>query len=297
MDIQQESLQEFVVGHGGADAASKPLVATGYAPKAYKSVRVRAATANTIVIYVGPAGVTTDSGYPLPAGEELEVKIENPSKIHVVAEPAGNSQQVVTLADAVPDNTFTLALDGETTDAIAVDALGAAVETALEAVAGVGNVDVAGDAGGPYTVEWKGALAKRDVSLMVGDAGRKNEKQTISLDTGVSGGTFTLTAAAETTGDIAFDATAADVQAALELLGTVGEGQVSVTGPAGGPWVVEFIGTLGYTDVVALTGDGTNLVGDVKVVTVEETVKGCATTVTVTKTDASTGSQYSWIAV
>ncbi len=97
-----------------------------------------------------------------------------------------------------------------------------------------------------------------------------------------------------------------------------------MTGPAHGPWVVEFTGTLAHTDVVALTGDGTNLVGDIKTVTVEETVKGNAATVTVeetvqgheatvtveetqkgdaaptvavTKTDASAGSQYSWIAV
>jgi len=297
MDIQQESVQEFVVGHGGADAVSRPIVASGYAPKAYKSVRVRAATANTIAIYVGPAGVTTDSGYPLPAGEELEVKIENPSKIYVVAEPAGNSQQIVTLVDGPPAVGFTLTLDGETTDVISGAGTAATVETALEAVVGAGNVDVTGADGGPYTVEFQGALAGRDMALMTGNAGRVNERQTILLDEGVSGGTFNLTAAAETTGDIAFDGTAAAVQAALELLPNIGEGQVSVTGPDGGPWVVEFTGTLGYTDVVALTGDGTNLVGDIKTVTVDETVKGCATTVGIVKTDASAGSNYSWIAV
>jgi hypothetical protein len=297
MDIQQESVQEFAVGHGGAESVSKPIVAAGYAPKAYKSVRVRAATANTAVVYVGPASVTTDSGYPLSAGEELEMKIENPSKIYAVAELAGNSQQVVTLVNGPPALGFTLTLDGETTVLIPVAGTAAAVETALEAVVGVGNVDVTGADGGPYTVEFQGELAGQDMTRMTGDAGRVNEQQTISLDEGVSGGTFTLTAAAETTGNIAYDAAAADVQAALELLPNIGEGQVSVTGPAGGPWVAEFTGTLGYTDVVALTGDGTNLVGDIKTVAVEETVKGCGTTVTVTTTDASAGSQYSWIAV
>ena len=297
MDIIQESVSEFAVGYGGADAASRPLVEARRARKALKGVRVRAATANTIVVYVGPAGVSVTSGYPLPAGEEVEVKIEDPSKIHVVAAPAGNSQQVVTLADPVLGNTFTLTLNGQTTAAIAVDALAADVKAALEAVVGAGNVAVGGAAGGPYTAEWKGALAKRDVSLMVGDAGRKNEKQTISLDERVTGGTFTLMAAAETTAAINYGATAADVQAALELLGPIGEGQVVVSGPAGGPWVVEFTGTLAYTDVLMLTGDGTNLVGATKTVTVEETAKGCGTTITVTKTDASAGSRYCWIAV
>lgn len=395
MDIQQESVQEFVVGHGGVDAVSKPIVAAGYAPKAYKSVRVRAATANTIAIYVGPAGVTTDSGYPLPAGEELEVKIENPSRIHVVAEPSANCEQVVTISG---EGAFTLTLNGETTDALASDATAPQVQTALQALSTVGadNCAVTGDAGGPFAVAFVGDLAKTDVTLMIGGGGGvneqqtiavtggaagdklvltydgqstaevnydatsaeiaaalkqlsniadadvvvtdgdpdgwvveftgalaktdvaaitgvcgKNEKQTISLDADVSGGTFTLTAAAETTGAIAYDASAADVQAALELLSTIGEGQVSVTGPASGPWVVEFTGTLGYTDVLALTGDGTNLVGDIKTVAVEETVKGNTATVTVeelvkgvgdctatvTKNDITSGSQYSWIAV
>jgi hypothetical protein len=36
MDIQQESASEFVVGHSGADAVSKPIVSSGYAQKAYK---------------------------------------------------------------------------------------------------------------------------------------------------------------------------------------------------------------------------------------------------------------------
>jgi hypothetical protein len=297
MDIIQESVSEFAVGYGGTDAAGRPLVEARRARKALKGVRVRAATANTVVVYIGPTGVSTATGYPLPAGEEVEVKIEDPSKIYVVADPVGNSRQVVTLADVVPGNTFTLTLDNETTVGIAVDAPASDVKVALEAIVGAGNVDVAGAAGGPYTVEWMGALAKRDVSLMVGYAGRRNEKQTISLDESVTDGTFTLAAAGQTTAAISHAAPAADVQAALELLDPIGEGQVVVTGPAGGPWVVEFTGTLGYTDVVALVGDGTNLVGDVKEVTVEETVKGCPTTITITKTDASAGSRYAWIAV
>ena len=63
-----------------------------------KGVRVRAATANTIVIYVGRAGVTVDKGYPLPAGEELEVQIEDIEQGSCHCRPAGNSQQIVTIA-------------------------------------------------------------------------------------------------------------------------------------------------------------------------------------------------------
>ena len=253
MDIQQESLQEFVVGHGGADAVSKPIVVSARAPKAYKSVRVRAATANTITIYVGPAGVTVDSGYPLPAGEELEVKIENPSRIHVVAEPAGNSQQIVTLTVEVAGDTFTLALDGEATDPIAVAADAATVQTALEAVVGAGNCTVTGDAGGPYTVEFVGDLAKTDVHLLVGTGSGVNETQNVTVTDALAGDKLVLTFDSESTAELAYDATSAQVQAALEALPGVGPGNVSVTDGATG-WDVEFTGDLGKSDVDAITG-------------------------------------------
>ena len=87
MNIERTAVAEFWVGHGGADAVARPLVQRGYAPeKALKGVRVRAATANTAVVYVGPAGVTVESGYPLPAGEEVEVQIADVSKVYVTAE-------------------------------------------------------------------------------------------------------------------------------------------------------------------------------------------------------------------
>ena len=90
MNIEQESVSDFRVGHGGASAGRKPIVAADMASKAYKGVRVRAATANTLVVYVGPSSVTTDTGYPLPAGEELCIPIEDPSKVYVVATPGSN---------------------------------------------------------------------------------------------------------------------------------------------------------------------------------------------------------------
>ena len=172
MDVFQESVSEFVVGHGGADAACKPIVTEPYSRKAYKGVNVRAATANSISIYVGPQGVTVDNGFCLPAGQEINISVDNPCKVYVIATPAGNSQQVVTLAGLGAPDTFTLTFDGETTNDIADDATAATVKTELEGLAniGAGNVDVTGNAGGPYTVEFKGTLAKQDVSLITGVA-------------------------------------------------------------------------------------------------------------------------------
>jgi len=300
--LVQLAVNEFWVGHGGADVVARPIVAAGYAPqKVLQGVRVRAATANTIVIYIGRAGVMVAGGYPLPAGEELQLYIEDPSTIYVVATPAANSEQVVTIAGDIVGETFTLTLDGQTTASIAVEATAGTVEDALEALSniGVGNVSVSGNAGGPYTVEFIVALAKTDVSLLVGVDGGINEKQTIGLDDGVSAGTFTLTYSGQTTGPIAFDAAAAGVKAALVALSNIGDNDVAVTGGPGpsADWVVEFKGALALTDVAALTGDGANLTGETKTVTVTETQKGDATfTVTITKNDVVAGSQFSWIA-
>jgi hypothetical protein len=56
---------------------------------------------------------------------------------------------------------------------------------------------------------------------------------------------FTLSWGGQTTGAIIFSATsAAAIQAALQALSSIGAGNVAVTGPNAGPWVVEFTGTL-----------------------------------------------------
>lgn len=172
MDVFQEAVSEFIVGHGGADAMSKPIITAPYSRKAYKGVNVRAATTNTIDIYVGPQGVSEETGFCLPAGEEINISVDNPCKVYVVATPVGNSQQVVTLGGLGGGDTFTLTFEGETTDPIASTATAATVKTDLEGLAsiGAGNVDVSGAAGGPYTVTFQGTFAKRDVSLMIGTA-------------------------------------------------------------------------------------------------------------------------------
>ena len=172
MDVFQESVSKFIVGHGGADAVCKPIITAPYSRKAYKGINVRAATTNTIDIYVGPQGVSEETGFCLPAGEEINISVDNPCKVYVVATPAGNSQQVVTLGGLGGGDTFTLTFEGETTDAIASGATAATIKTDLESLAsiGAGNVDVSGAAGGPYAVEFKGTFAKHDVSLVTGAA-------------------------------------------------------------------------------------------------------------------------------
>ncbi len=255
MNIEQESLAgSFVVGNGGADAVAKPIVAAGYANKAYKGVRVRAATANTIVIYVGPRNLTIAHGYPLPAGEELSIPIENPSNIYVVATPAADCQQTVALAGAIAGETFTLTFRGETTDPIAINANAAAVQAALRDLSTIGatGCSVADTGGGPpYTVTFTGPLAKTDVDLMTSTDGGISEVQNVTVTDAIAGDKMVLTLDAESTAALDYDATSAEVQSALEALTAIGAGKVSVEDGTTG-WDVSFDKTLG--DVSAMTG-------------------------------------------
>ena len=257
MDIYRTAVDEFWTGHGGADAVARPLVAPGYAPqKVLKGVRVRAATGNALVIYVGRTGVTVDKGYPLPAGQELEVQVEDISKVHVVATPAGNSQQIVTVAGDIAGEHFTLTLDGHTTGPIAVEAAHGDVEDALKVLPniGVGNVSVSGDPGGPFTVEFIGALAKTEMSLLIGSDGGINEKQTLAIVGAAAGDKLVLTYGGQPTGELAYDATSAQIAAALKGLNNIGDADVAVTDGDPDGWVVEFIGALAKTDVGAISG-------------------------------------------
>jgi hypothetical protein len=117
----------------------------------------------------------------------------------------------------------------------------------------------------------EGHLHKLDVAVasLSGD----NEVQTVSIDNSSSSGTFTLTVEGVATGNIAYDAVAADIKTAIELISTA---TVAVTG-GGGPatdWIVEFQGTHAGINVDLMVGDGALLVGGTTVVGVAETTRG-----------------------
>lgn len=91
-----------------------------------------------------------------------------------------------------------------------------------------------------------------------------------TLTEGGSGLTsFTITFSGQTTASLDDDATAAQVQAALEALSNVGEGNVLVTGgPLGtGPFTVKFVGDLANTNVAQMTTTPTGGTGTVTVAT------------------------------
>jgi hypothetical protein len=102
-----------------------------------------------------------------------------------------------------------------------------------------------------------------------------NEFNTVVID--ATGGTYTLTYGGATTAAIAYDATAATVLAALELLSTIPVGALRIEDTATLTYTVEFGGSLGEADV-ALTSTATNLTGGASTAVVTETLKGGAIT-------------------
>jgi hypothetical protein len=126
---------------------------------------------------------------------------------------------------------------------------------------------------GPVSIAF--AAAALQFSYLVADqdmtveTNGTNEVQTLSTTGTVTAGTFTITFSGQTTGAIAWNATAAAVQAALEALSNVAVGDVAATGgplPAT-PVVVTFTGNLGNQNVAAMTTTDTLTGGSTAVAT------------------------------
>jgi flagellar hook protein FlgE len=104
-----------------------------------------------------------------------------------------------------------------------------------------------------------------------------NEKQTVTITGSPTGGHYHLSYGGQTTGDIAYNATAADVQTALAALSTIGTGNVTCTGGPGPdtPVVVTFAGDLGGNNLNLMTIDTSGLSGGTSPAgSVSETVAG-----------------------
>jgi hypothetical protein len=103
-----------------------------------------------------------------------------------------------------------------------------------------------------------------------------SEAQQIAITGGPAGGSFTLTFSGQTTGAIAYNATAGAVQTALEALSNIAPGDVVCTGGPlpGTPVVVTFGGQYAGTDVALMTDTESLTGGTVPAVTVTTTTPG-----------------------
>lgn len=174
---------------------------------------------------------------------------------------------------------FTLTLAGQTTASILPGDSAATMQTRLQDLSNVVSVSVT-KTGSVFTIEFtdidgsanQSQLTASDYStsstgvhrLTVSVAShvvRVDEQQTITLTGTPTGGTFTLTFDGQTTASIAYNASASTIDTALENLSNIGSGDLTVSGSAGGPWVVTFGGSLAGTDVALMTGNGASLTG------------------------------------
>jgi YD repeat-containing protein len=89
-----------------------------------------------------------------------------------------------------------------------------------------------------------------------------DEVQTVTL-ANEDDGVLRLAFHGETTAEIDFDATAAEVETALEDLN--GIDNVTVSGSAGGPWTVTFVGTHSGVDQPRMNGDAATLLSGTEV--------------------------------
>jgi hypothetical protein len=107
-----------------------------------------------------------------------------------------------------------------------------------------------------------------------------NEIQLITFGAGTAdAGTFKLSFRGVDTADLAFGVSAANIQIALRALSTINGANVTVTGSAGGPFTVTFIGTLAGVDVPML-------------VVKDNTVQDTPVAMTITPTESVKGRNY-----
>jgi hypothetical protein len=111
---------------------------------------------------------------------------------------------------------------------------------------------------------------------ILGELVGTDEEQTITID--ATGGTFTTTWNGQTTAPIAYDATAAQFQAAMEALSNVGAGNIAVWKTAALVFRYAFRDALGSANQAAATTTATGLTGGAGTAVVATAVAGVAGT-------------------
>jgi len=108
--------------------------------------------------------------------------------------------------------------------------------------------------------------------------GSSEEVQAVTITGTPTGGTYTLTYNGQTTAAIPYNATAAQVQAALVALSNIGSGNVTASGgPQPGSAIsVTFVGALANTNVAQMTATGSLTGGSSPAVAVTTSTAGGA---------------------
>jgi len=210
----------------------------------------------------------------------------------------------VTFTAPAKGRTFTLTVNSKSISVTATDssivtlvaafvtAIGAAQATTPEwaEVTPIASINAAGLAevlrltgpvtGKPFIVTQAaaaGTVFGVEVRQIIAGSAAANSKYQLELPAVVSGGTFTVSGDGETTGTIAWNASVATFQAAMDAV-TAWASQSTVSGSTGGPWVIEWDGA-SYTgvDVGVMTASGASLTLTAPLVNVERVTQGGVT--------------------
>jgi hypothetical protein len=140
---------------------------------------------------------------------------------------------------------------------------------AMSGVANVGSFTVG------QTIEGEGIPAGTTIAQVGTFANESQMRIVLSnpVEAGVNGSKLLTASIQATTAPLPWNATAAQVQSALESLDQIGTGNVSVSGgpAAGAPLAIEFTGALAGVDVMQLSADATGLSGGGSIATVTTT--------------------------
>jgi len=242
--------------------------------------------ANVTVTFAGPLAVGAQpviaaSGSTLTGAGSPTAKLT-----HTTTGAVGAAVETLSVSGTPTGGGFVLSFGGQNTASIPFNATAAQVQTALTALGsiGPGGVVCAGGAlpGTAVTITFAGALASGPQPLITVAANTLTggtapslavamttpgvataDVQTLSLTGGPTAGSFTLTFAGQTTAAIPWNATSAQVQAALSDLLAVGTGNVVCSG---GPLpssnvTITFAGQLAPGPQPVITGSATGLIG------------------------------------
>ena len=181
-------------------------------------------------------GVISDLGLTgeLIIGEKYEVILN----VRAIRQATSVSEiQEITFSSVPTYGLWTIEFSGQTTRTMGYDYTASDIQAELELLSNVvaGDIVVSGDYTTGFTLTFGNNYINQDVaevtipssSLVSGETGGVNEIQDFVFSGTPTGGDWTITFDGETTAPIPFNATAAQVKAALELLTNINE--VTVT--------------------------------------------------------------------
>ncbi|MDE2101386.1 MAG: hypothetical protein KGL39_29330, partial [Patescibacteria group bacterium] len=298
---------------GGSCPLNGSTISVAYGP-AFSGSCWGSCEQNWIITFIGSLGGAAQPQMTVNIGGINPPNCHVPTEATIVAEAseiqrggAGgsgctNEVQQITLPSGTSSGGFKITAGGATTTAIAFPASVASVQTALGA-----NFQVTGSANGPFIITFinslgcaSQSLATVDTSQLCGGAATTSivtqgapggdEKQLILLGS-PTGGTYSLSWNGDTTTSLPYNASASDVQTALNAL-------PNVSGASGTYHVfgVSFQGSLGGAPQPLISGVGTPTAGNATV-TVTELQKGVAATnavQTITLPQGATGGTWTF---